>query len=80
MSFFRKMRSKAELRIRFQRASLTWPRGVLPHKSDGGARRKISRTSLKVVLFYSSITTNYITDTSTFFRTITLGYDLTAGP
>ena len=58
-----------------------WPEGVLPYNSEGGARRKISRTPLKGtrILFYgrvpksfpplrgtNSTTTNNITGTANF--------------
>ena len=57
------------------------PQGVLPHKSDGGSRRKILRTTLKGTrnLLYgrvpnsfpplrgtNSTTKNYVTDTANF--------------
>ena len=67
---------------------------LLPYKSYLGARRKISRTPLlgTRILFYwrvpnsfpplrgtNSTTTNYITGTKTFFRSITLGDNLPPG-
>ena len=67
---------------------------VLSYNSDGGARRKISGTpegyqnlvlwacpnSFPPLTGNNSTTTNYIRGTNTFFRSITLGDNLTSGP